>query len=71
MSTPVPVTRTLAAVLRRELAGRGGDRLIIGKVTGIPDSTHVTFEFEGVPADRPPPCRLYPHRRQARLLPCR
>lgn len=49
MSVPVPVTRTLTAVLQRELdAARRGLTLTVAKVSAIPDAQHVTVELEGV-----------------------
>ena len=55
MSAPVPVTRTLSTVLRRQLANadRGTLRFLIGEVTAIPDPDHVTLEVEGAPATIP------------------
>jgi hypothetical protein len=48
MSTVTPITRTLTAVLRRELeqAGRGV-RLLVGETVAIPDTSHVTIRIQG------------------------
>jgi len=44
----VPVTRELAYVLREQMARDPGLKLLVGKVTAVPDSKHVTVQIAGV-----------------------
>lgn len=49
MSTPVPVTRRLSAVLRRELEAAAGQntRLLVATVVARVGTTKVTVDFGG------------------------
>ena len=46
--TPLPITRALGAVLRRQLAPAGGIQLLIGKALAGGTSSHANVEIEGV-----------------------
>jgi hypothetical protein len=49
MSSAVPLTRTLPAFLRRELAAqrRNSVRLFVARVAAVPDAAHVTITWGG------------------------
>lgn len=47
VARPVAPARTLGQVLRRRLQRDGQLSLLVGKVTGTPDSKHVTVQLTG------------------------
>ena len=55
MSSAVPLTRTLPALLRRELdaIARGRARLIVAQVTAVPSATRVTVTIGGSATQAP------------------
>jgi hypothetical protein len=54
VSTPRPLARGLPLLLRTELDEAGGTlTMTVGKVTALPDATHVTVEIAGATSTVP------------------